>query len=200
MPWNVLLMLLSLVLAWHLPLVQAQRRDNKAPTISIKMPTDKAAFTASAPAVTVAGTAKDNVGVTKVTWSSNRGQQGVASGTTGWTFQLPLMAGETKLTVTAHDAAGNQGKDTLTLTTTVAPPPPGPLLVEWVYGNQMGDVFRLERCAVPCNNTMAFLATIALTERQYTDTSAQPASKYCYRMAVVTAGQLGSYSNTLCSP
>src|SRR5438552_14912013 len=37
------------------------------------------------PAMTLGGTASDNVGVTQVTWTNSRGGNGTATGTTSWT-------------------------------------------------------------------------------------------------------------------
>ena len=83
------------------------------------------------------------------------------------------------------------------------PPPPatGPITVEWDYDGTTGDAFQLERCTVqvlPC--PMAAIGTPALDARQWIDTAIQPDADYCYRLAVMTDGELGGYSNTLCSP
>jgi hypothetical protein len=65
------------------------------------------------------GTTADNVGVTQVTWSNNRGGSGTACGTTTWsTGGIALQSGSNVLTVTARDAAGNASTDTLTVTLT----------------------------------------------------------------------------------
>jgi hypothetical protein len=57
--------------------------------------------------------------VTQVTWSNDRGGSGTASGTTSWTVSgITLQSGANVLTVTARDAAGNTGTDTLTVTYT----------------------------------------------------------------------------------
>ena len=45
------------------------------------------------------------------------GGSGVASGTTSWAMaNIPLQTGTNVITVTAVDAAGNRGTDTLTVT------------------------------------------------------------------------------------
>ena len=62
------------------------------------------------------GTATDNVGVTQVTWTNDRGGSGTASGTTSWSASgIALQNGTNVLTVTARDAAGNTATDVLTV-------------------------------------------------------------------------------------
>src|SRR5262245_36118348 len=93
--------------------------DTTLPTISITSPTANPTFTATAASITLGGTAADNVGVTQVRWASDRGGSGVASGTTSWsTSAIPLLSGVNVITVTAVDAAGNPGTDSLTVTYT----------------------------------------------------------------------------------
>jgi len=53
------------------------------------------------------GTASDNVGVVSVTWSTNTGSSGTASGTTRWSATIPLLEGFNAVTIHATDAAGN---------------------------------------------------------------------------------------------
>ena len=74
--------------------------------------------------LSLGGTASDNVGVTQVTWSNDRGGSGTASGTTRWSVSgIALQTGQNVLTVTARDAAGNTATDQLTVTYT--PPADG---------------------------------------------------------------------------
>jgi hypothetical protein len=59
--------------------------------------------------------------VTQVTWTNSRGGSGTATGTTNWTAGgVVLQSGSNVLTVTARDAAGNSGTDTLTVTLTAS--------------------------------------------------------------------------------
>ncbi|MCJ7816588.1 MAG: hypothetical protein MUP55_01905, partial [Candidatus Aenigmarchaeota archaeon] len=93
--------------------------DTQPPTIQITSPTSNPTYSASSSPVTVGGTASDNVSVTQVTWSNNRGGSGTASGTTSWSVSgVTLQSGDNILTVTARDAAGNTGTDTLNVTYT----------------------------------------------------------------------------------
>ncbi len=91
--------------------------DTTPPTVSIASPTSASTYTTSSSSLTLGGSASDNAGVTQVTWANDRGGSGTASGTTSWTASgVILLSGTNLLTVTARDAAGNTGTDTLTLT------------------------------------------------------------------------------------
>jgi hypothetical protein len=159
--------------------LSVEARDNKPPRLTITSPTTASSYVTTSASVTV------------------RGQQGIVTGTTAWQLSLTLLAGVTKLTVTAVDTAGHTGQDVLTITLMASPPPPGPITVIWAWSGG-GETFQVERCTVPCG-AMAAVAAVAITDRQWTDTGVQPTSNYCYRLAVVTGGSRGPYSNTLCS-
>ena len=63
-------------------------------------------------------------GVSKVTWSSDKGGSGNASGTTYWSISsISLSSGENKITVTAKDLGGNTSTDTITVTYSAATEP-----------------------------------------------------------------------------
>jgi hypothetical protein len=53
--------------------------------------------------------------VVSVTWSTSNGKSGVASGTTSWSAVVPLLIGNTTVTIRAYDAAGNSGWRSLTV-------------------------------------------------------------------------------------
>jgi hypothetical protein len=179
--------------------VQAQARDTKAPSIQITQPTRASSYSTTATQLTIGGTARDpGGGVTRVTWQTSAGGSGTATGRTSWSFPLTLTVGTTTVTVTAFDAAGNTSSDSLTVTVMSPPPPPGPITVNWIYDGT-GDAFQIERCTVPCG-PMAPVATLAMSNRSWTDTNVAPDLDYCYRMAVLTGSTLGSYSNIMCSP
>ncbi|MCI0372062.1 MAG: FG-GAP-like repeat-containing protein, partial [candidate division NC10 bacterium] len=94
-----------------------QAPDTTPPTAAISTPTASATYSTGSSPLSLGGTAADSVGVTQVTWASDRGGSGTASGTTSWTVSgIVLQAGTNVLTVTARDAAGNTGTDTLTVT------------------------------------------------------------------------------------
>ncbi len=93
--------------------------DTISPVVTITSPVNATTYSTALASMTLGGTASDAVGVTQVTWSSNRGGSGTATGTTSWSAAgVALLSGSNVLTVTARDAAGNQSTDTLTVTYT----------------------------------------------------------------------------------
>lgn len=91
--------------------------DTGAPRITITDPTSSSSYTAGSASLSLSGTASDDVGVAEVTWTNNRGGSGTAAGTTNWSISgITLQTGTNVITVTARDAAGNTGTDTLTVT------------------------------------------------------------------------------------
>jgi hypothetical protein len=85
--------------------------------VTITSPTSNATTTVTTSPMSIGGTASDNVAVTQVSWSNNRGGSGTASGTTNWNVSsVALQSGSNVLTVTARDAAGNTRTDTLSVT------------------------------------------------------------------------------------
>ena len=97
--------------------------DTTAPTVGIATPTSGATHATTTSPLTLGGTASDNVGVTRVTWSNGAtGGGAAASGTTSWSASIALAAGSNLITARAEDAAGNTATDTITVTFT---PPAG---------------------------------------------------------------------------
>ncbi len=91
--------------------------DTTAPAVSVTIPTAASSHTSGTGTLALGGTASDAVGVTQVSWTSNRGGGGVATGTTSWAVPgLVLQTGQNVITVTARDAAGNTASDTITIT------------------------------------------------------------------------------------
>jgi hypothetical protein len=88
--------------------------DTVAPTIVITAPAYTIASTSNA-SIAVSGTAKDNVGVTAVTWATSTGGAGAASGTSAWLATVPLLVGTNTITIRAYDAAGNSGWRSVTV-------------------------------------------------------------------------------------
>jgi hypothetical protein len=81
--------------------------DTTLPTLTIASPSGSTVSTAAASLV-FSGKASDNVGVTSVTWSTNTGRSGTATGTDQWsTAPIPLLVGWNTITIRAYDAAGN---------------------------------------------------------------------------------------------
>jgi hypothetical protein len=115
---------------------QASDCDPLAPVISITSPAaGGGSYQTDQPFVDLAGQASDDIGVTKVTWSNDRGGSGTAQGTTSWAGPcyweakaIPLSEGDNLITVTALDTAANSKKATLTVTYNTPLPPPKVLL------------------------------------------------------------------------
>jgi hypothetical protein len=116
--------------------------DETAPTVSIVLPTTEALYVTTDMAISLSGTAADNEGVVRVSYSGS-GRSGTCSGTENWSVSaLPLYVGDNVFTITAMDSAGNADSDVInvrlstsfmitkpTAGTTAAAG--GPLLVEW---------------------------------------------------------------------
>lgn len=90
--------------------------DNTAPSVTITSPTSATTYATTNGTINIAGIASDNVGVTSVSWSNNRGGSGKANGTTAWTVSgIVLQDGSNILTVSASDAAGHLRSAALTV-------------------------------------------------------------------------------------
>ena len=101
--------------------------DTTAPSVTILFPPGSPTYSTSASKLNMAGSATDNVGVTQVTWSNDRGGSGTCTGTTEWSASdVPLAIGQNVIKVTARDAAGNVGSDALTVIYTPPKPEPAP--------------------------------------------------------------------------
>jgi large repetitive protein len=99
--------------------------DTIAPTVTITAPTTAATYGSTATSIALAGTANDNIGVTQVTWSNDRGGSGIPVSTTNWTIpSVALQTGVNVISVTARDAAGNTATKTLTVTHSSDATPP----------------------------------------------------------------------------
>lgn len=64
----------------------------------------------------IAGTASSKVGLNTVSWETDKGQSGTASGEESWSVeQVPLALGANTITVTATDAAGATQSDSIVI-------------------------------------------------------------------------------------
>ena len=97
--------------------IAVETRALTPPSITITSPTSGTTYSTGASSITLGGTASDNVGVTSVAWTNDRGGSGTCSGTSSWTCSsIPLQSGQNVLTAIAHDGDGGAGADTLTVT------------------------------------------------------------------------------------
>ncbi|MHC4945749.1 MAG: choice-of-anchor L domain-containing protein [Planctomycetota bacterium] len=86
-------------------------------TVSIDSPTTDISYLSKENKINLSGSAADDKAVTSVAWSTDTGFQGNASGTDAWSVKnIPLKEGDTKITVTAHDAKGNVAEQKITVT------------------------------------------------------------------------------------
>lgn len=90
--------------------------DLVAPVVRCVTPQSGARMTVNTQTLTLMGTANDNVALTEVTWTSDRGFSGTATGTTLWSIaDAPLLEGDNVFTITARDLAGNTTTDIATV-------------------------------------------------------------------------------------
>ena len=89
--------------------------DSQAPQVAIATPADGTVVTSAT--LNVSGTASDNVGVVRVTWSNSRGGSGVALGTDTWQINgITLQRGGNLITVRAIDGNNNEATATVNVT------------------------------------------------------------------------------------
>ena len=93
--------------------VNYQTVDTIRPKVLITTPTNTGSCDCKTQALTIGGTASDNVAVKSITWINSAGGNGVCTGTTSWNANLSLKPGLNVITVTAYDAANNAGTATL---------------------------------------------------------------------------------------
>ena len=99
--------------------------DIGIPTAVITTPTSNPTYSTSQPELDIAGSASDDVEVTEVTWSNDRGGFGECTGTTSWNATgIALAPGENVISVSAADGAGGAHTDVLTVTYTPDTFPP----------------------------------------------------------------------------
>ena len=187
--------------------------DTTAPTITITAPTNQATWSVSATPLILGGTAADNVAVTQVTWSNDRGGSGTATGMNNWSINpgVTLQSGANVITVTARDAANNVGTDSLTVTYTPPPdttPPQAPaglgataasssqINLSWTAATDDVGVtgYFVERCqGAGCSN---FGQIATPTATSFLDTNLSATTSYSYRVrARDAANNLSGYSN-----
>lgn len=76
-------------------------------SLTITSPTGSAYIETPDETVVVAGTADSDAEIVSVSWVSDQGWQGEASGTDNWSSgSIPLELGENEITVTAQDSSG----------------------------------------------------------------------------------------------
>jgi len=94
--------------------------DRTPPALTVSVP-GATSVTTTAASLAIRGSASDNAGVSRVTWSSNVHGTGTASGTTAWSATVPLALGYNTIIVRAYDAAGNSSWRSMVVTRRLKP-------------------------------------------------------------------------------
>ncbi len=177
----------------------APTADTTRPTISISTPTTGTTHAATALSINLGGSAGDNVGVTHVRWVSDRGGSGVATGTTSWSASgVPLLSGSNVITVTALDAAGNAGTDSLTVTYNVTAPPPS--TVTLILDTRKGSKWRSTKLTwanAPWPSVDVYRNGMLLTNTPNNGSYTDPIwNKGTYTYRICASGSTTTCSNT----
>lgn len=91
--------------------------DNENPQISITSPTAEFSWLSQENTITIKGSASDDVGVTSVSWTSDQGTNGTATGTTSWeAVGLTLVNGDNLFTFTSKDATDKSNAKSILVT------------------------------------------------------------------------------------
>ena len=86
---------------------------NRDPAITITVPTSRDSYSTEQAFLTLGGTVTDDGLVTEVTWTTDRGHQGRATGTDNWIAGIPLQLGRNAITIRARDEEGNVSNHTI---------------------------------------------------------------------------------------
>jgi len=98
------------------PATNPDAADKTPPVLTLNYPAATGVFTTRG-AIVLQGTARDNVEVAGVRWTSNMfASGGAASGTASWQAEVPLAVGINRVTLIAVDAAGNRAMRNVTVT------------------------------------------------------------------------------------
>jgi hypothetical protein len=89
--------------------------DTTGPTLKIVTPSTTS-FSTTLASLNFTGSASDPSGVASVTWSTNTGGAGMASGTTQWNAAIPLLVGSNQVIIRATDTVGNVSWRSVTVT------------------------------------------------------------------------------------
>lgn len=121
--------------------------DNNPPLVTIFNYTLTCAVDCDYADLRINGTADDDTKITNVHWSGNNNKSGDCNGTTEWsTSRVQLTSAENLVTVTAKDAAGNVGSDSISINcpcevnpqaalTYISGIPGQPIIVTVIYNN-----------------------------------------------------------------
>ncbi|WOO39729.1 Ig-like domain-containing protein [Rubellicoccus peritrichatus] len=95
---------------------RASGGDAVQPVVTITVPTTDDTYSTASSTVDIAGTVTDNVGVTDLSWSNNRGGGDSITIGSSWQYDgIVLEQGANVITITAKDADNNVGIETITV-------------------------------------------------------------------------------------
>jgi hypothetical protein len=192
--------------------------DETSPRVTIINPATESVMV-NTNTINISGTALDNVGITKVSWTNDRGGSGEAEGTDNWSISnVTLQSGDNIITVTAVDAAGNTTSDTLTVTFSVptptpTPPPAAPTELSatvlssdrinliWKDNSSNETGFKIER-KTGTGGTFSQTTTVGAsndTGASFEDTGLSASTTYCYRVKASNTAGDSSPSNEACA-
>jgi len=90
--------------------------DESPVTITISSPAESGTLETPDDSVSLAGTADSNTAIVSVSWTSDKGGEGQATGAETWeTDTIPLVVGENTITITAADSAGATASETVVI-------------------------------------------------------------------------------------
>ena len=91
--------------------------DTEPPTVTISGPSNQGIYTTTNGSVTLRGTASDNLGISDISWSNDKGGTGSIPISENWSYNnVALTPGDNLISVTVTDGAGLTDKETITVT------------------------------------------------------------------------------------
>ena len=92
-------------------------KDTENPSIYVLSPTSEEMYVTTDNTITISGAADDNDNLGSISYVTNTGAKGVASGLEDWTISnMPLSEGDNNVVITATDKSGNTGVANITIT------------------------------------------------------------------------------------
>lgn len=92
-------------------------KDTENPSIYVLSPTSEEMYVTTDNTITISGAADDNDILGSISYVTNTGAKGVASGLEDWTISnMPLSEGDNNVVITATDKSGNTGVANITIT------------------------------------------------------------------------------------
>jgi hypothetical protein len=127
--------------------------DVSAPLVSITTPTSRETYLSANNMINIAGTASDDRGIERITWSTSAGKSGIANGTNNWSISgIHLVEGANAIVVSATDTAGNQATDSITVTY-AAPDTQAPVVIISAPSVPSGETLQTTQGSIQLSGT-----------------------------------------------